>query len=171
MVLAYSFTTGPRNILSLNHWKGLAIISLFKEAKETVRRNAGPEDRKVEALQTVCEATKQQFSKTIRDMQSQPDHAMVYAKAGYEYTSRLKQNYDEMAERGGRRQPARWPNHHPMTVRIQSWKMTFSSTFVDKYILNLQGKMNCSTCFEEGKRQGIFQRYINGASLKATYLP
>lgn len=113
MALTYFLTAGQRNILSLDRWKDPAIINLFKEAKEIVRRNAEAEDRKIEALRTICEATNQQFSKIIRDMESQPDRAMAYAKAGYEYTSRLKRKYDEMAEQSDDQPDGRTTRTHP----------------------------------------------------------
>lgn len=56
VALAHLFTTGERNILSLDHWKDPTIINLFQEAKEIVRRNIEPEEKKIEALKTICDA-------------------------------------------------------------------------------------------------------------------
>ncbi|KAL1930798.1 hypothetical protein VTP01DRAFT_10960 [Rhizomucor pusillus] len=72
MLDAHLFTTGERNILSLDHWKDPTIINLFQEAKEIVPK-----------LSEICSASL-----------IEPWHA----KAGYEYSSCLKRKYDEMAE-------------------------------------------------------------------------
>ncbi|KAG0163382.1 hypothetical protein DFQ28_003767 [Apophysomyces sp. BC1034] len=176
VALTYFLTAGQRNILSLNHWEDPAIINLFKKAKEIVHRNAEPEDNKVEALQTVCEATEQQFSKIIRDLRSNPDRAMAYAKAGYGYSSRLKRKYAEMAEREEEGSQTTSPMAEPPELALpaddsQNTKLEndILIKFVDDYISKLTGRMNWANCFEEGKQQGLFRRYINSASLKATY--
>ncbi|KAI9482701.1 MAG: hypothetical protein EXX96DRAFT_630710 [Benjaminiella poitrasii] len=158
-----------QSINSIDRWDDPTVTKLYLIAMEMVKNDREAENDKVEALQTICQATQSQFAKILSTIFDNPNQAQRDADAGRHYSSSLKRKYDTMKQ-GSSNTPleATTPMELPKDFDGASCSTNSKNekliAFVDTWKQNNNGRMNWSACWEAGKKKGLFTEYSNSHS-------
>ncbi|KAL0073758.1 hypothetical protein J3Q64DRAFT_1640807, partial [Phycomyces blakesleeanus] len=174
VAFAHFLTSGQQSIISIDRWDDPTVTKLYLVAMEMVKKDREAENDKVEALQTICQATQIQFEKILSTIFDNPKQAQRYADAGRHYSASLKRKYDAMKQGSSNTPPeATTPMELSKVFDGASCSTNFKNeklvVFVNTWKQNNNGRMNWSACWEEGKKKGLFTEYSNSHSLKNIY--
>lgn len=174
VAFAHFLTSGQQSIISIDRWDDPTVTKLYLVAMEMVKNDRETEDDKVEALRTICQATQNQFEKILSTVLDNPNRAQRYADAGRHYSASLKRKYDTMKQGSSNTPPeATTPMELPKDFDGASCSTNSKNenliAFVNTWKQNNNGRMNWSSCWEEGKKKGLFTEYSNSHSLKNIY--
>ncbi|KAG0929667.1 hypothetical protein G6F57_012291 [Rhizopus arrhizus] len=174
VAFAHFLTSGQQSIISIDRWDDPTVTKLYLVAMEMVKNDRKSENDKVEALQTICQATQNQFEKIMTTIFDNPSQAHRYADAGRHYSASLKRKYDTMKQRlsnspSEATTPMELPKDFDGASNSTNFKYKELAAFIDAWKQNKKGRMNWSACWEEGKKKGLFNEYSNGHSLKNIY--
>lgn len=173
VAFAHFLLSGQQSIIGIDRWDDPTILKIYSIAKDIVTDTTSTEMKGIQALQTICKATHEQFVKISQHITSNPKRACQYSEAGRIYSENLKRKYDQLIELANAEEsttPMEEPDEITLTDQSLNQPSTASLvTFVDDYKKEMTGRMNWSHCWELGKKQGLFKEFGNGNSLKAVY--
>ncbi|KAG1056824.1 hypothetical protein G6F43_001305 [Rhizopus delemar] len=98
VAFAYFLTSGQQSIISIGRWDDPTVTKLHLVTMEIVKNDKKTENDKMEALQTICQATQSQFEKIMTIVFDNPSQAHRYADAGRHYSASIKRKYDTMKQ-------------------------------------------------------------------------
>ncbi|KAI8047683.1 uncharacterized protein B0P05DRAFT_592557 [Gilbertella persicaria] len=137
VVFVHFLSSGQQNIIIIDRWDDPTNPKLYFVTMEMVKNDIKTENDKVEALQTICQATQNQFEKIMTTVFDNPSRAHQYAEAGQHYNASLELPKD----------------FDGASSSINS-KYKDLIAFIDAWEQNNKGRMNWSACWEDGKKKG-----------------
>ncbi|KAI8048336.1 uncharacterized protein B0P05DRAFT_564512 [Gilbertella persicaria] len=95
VVFVHFLTSGQQNIITIDRWDNPTNTRLYFVTMEMVKNNRKTENDKVEALQTICQATQNQFERIRTTVFDNPSRAHQYAEVGRHYSASLEVRRNE----------------------------------------------------------------------------
>ncbi|KAI8046962.1 uncharacterized protein B0P05DRAFT_567426 [Gilbertella persicaria] len=95
VVFVHFLSSGQQNIIIIDRWDDPTNTKLYFVTMEMVKNDRKTENDKVEALQTICQATQNQFEKIMTTVFDNPSRAHQYAEAGRHYNASLEVRRNE----------------------------------------------------------------------------
>ncbi|KAG1469265.1 hypothetical protein G6F56_003355 [Rhizopus delemar] len=173
VAFAHFLFSGQQSITGIDRWDDPTILKIYSIAKDITTDTTSTEMKEIQALQTICKVTYEQFVKISQHITSNPKHAYQYSEAGRIYSENLKRKYDHLIDftnAEGSTTPMEEPDEITLTDQSNNQTSTSSLiTFVDDCKKKMTGRINWSHCWELDKKQGLFKEFGNGHSLKTVY--
>ncbi|KAG0738454.1 hypothetical protein G6F57_012612 [Rhizopus arrhizus] len=98
VTFAHFFLSGQQGIIGIDRWNDPIILKIYSIAKDIMADTISTELKGLQALQTICKATHEQFVKISQHITSNPKRACQYSKAGHIYGQILKRKHDQLIE-------------------------------------------------------------------------
>jgi hypothetical protein len=160
VALTYFFTQQQRHIMALDEYDDPTLQNIYKTAylSFSVDR-AVKKDTNIQ-MQVFCDATASQFQKIIRcnneDTPASKKRLQKYAEDGKKFAQRIKRRCSNTEE-------------SPTVTPLEETAKSADLAFVETYREQNQGKMDWTSCFQQGRDVNLFDRYSSQLTLKMAY--
>lgn len=161
IALAYFLCSQEKSIISLDLCDDTEMRKLYVLANKIFSDHVINEETADDLALDIINKTSSQFSKIISCAESsaQPslEKIIAYAKNGVEYTTKKRKIFVKDTEKS------------PSVTPIEK-EDSADLHFVKQYLAGLNDKKtNWKKCYEEGKKQSLFERFTSFLSLKGAY--
>ncbi|CEI88119.1 hypothetical protein RMCBS344292_02519 [Rhizopus microsporus] len=156
--LVHFLTQQQKHIIALDEYMDPTLQRIYTMAHQIFTEKSNDKVIQDTEIQSFCDATIAQYEKIIKNNSSNNAASRKrianYAQDGISFATNFKRRC--MEEESG----CVTPIHITKTKDL---------LFVEKFMKQHKGKMKWTTCFEEGIKEGLFDRFASHATLKMSF--